>query len=301
MISLRSVLPCAGLAACIFWFGCAASRRDVEYCPELSRFKFLWKDVEQMNRLFAILGLHDARVTGFQRDSSGRHLFVRFELPGRSNMVVTLSATQALVSPLRGFGWVDDSGKQSCWLDLSDNRWHFSGGYVLPDNRYVTAVSGDYAAISDKPRTREWIARVESPADELVSLPPTVRVTDLRQQNNALYIFYLERMTNAPPAECKDAVHIAKYALTARSLRPEWNEVFPRVSILYDIDPEGKVVALRSSRIYFARASFVLLDSGRKVNLHSTGNQGVFLDPSVVAHLEKLVGQQGQARKGSVH
>src|SRR5881296_2002397 len=73
---------------------------NVERNPRMGRLEFLWRDLDQTERLAATLGFTKCHIQGIGRDSRGEKLLIFFEAKDKSNMLAVVTSQGARLKSL---------------------------------------------------------------------------------------------------------------------------------------------------------------------------------------------------------
>ena len=254
--------------------------------PSLPPSDVYWFGPER-EKLVASIGCSNVSWPSVQRDEAGTRLFLSFKELGGGYKVATISSNEIQLRALPGGAYLGEDGGPVCWYDKSIQTWSFSKRLVLATNLYVTACNSRFVAIADKTGTRQWIASVDAPLKEILSIPATVSVDLLSSFKDSLQFVGTSESGESKGKE-RQIMKVYEYNLQnsgaklTRTTQLEW------VGRVYDLNKARGLLLIRAEQTYFADASIIDLSTGQRKRVAAKGNDGLFLTQGVIQHLQRL-------------
>jgi len=270
---------CIGLLCCMLLAGCAGAKtlrkgRDIS-CRLL----------DEPGKLIQKLG-YGATTLSVSRSSTGDRLFVQFRDASHVSRVAIVSSDNVRVVELPGQSRLNDQERPVFWINDA-KAIQFASGYTLPKNMHTRNFISDGRFVALYDSNHLWIARVESPLDEVLVIPSHLFFEKLFSSGNKLYIFAAGQPEGNPRRDRRNVLKKYEYDIGSGSSKLLGVQDFDFTVSLSDFDPATNQMLARSLGDMFTHGWLVDATTGRRDAV--SGLCEIFLEEGVVRRLRSKI------------
>jgi hypothetical protein len=227
------------------------------------------------------------------RSRIGDRLFVQFEDPTSSYSVAIVSSNGLALKSLPGEGCLDEEGAPVFWTGWSNRMripFRLRGGAILPTNVYPNGPSdGRFVSMFRAHQDHWWIASVESPLEEILTLDWEKEFEFLISKGNRLHVFVRGKPEGKPRPDRWFILKRYEYEINDNKARLLEIQDFYFTWTVLDFDPESRLMYAASWNVPFAHGIIVDTATGRRKNVRGRGGRGYIVSESVARRFEEAL------------
>lgn len=248
----------------------------------------LWLGHKPMKQILARAGYTNTYLTSVRRDSTGERVFLQFDDYKGTYRVAIVDSNGVRIKELPGFAWLNDQGDPVCWFNDERRAWQLSDNSNLPTNLFVVWYYAGYVGMSDVPRTRLWIARVEAPSQEIVVLPPhAIHFEGLFVSKDKLHVFYTASSMESSSKRVKQVLMYHEYLVEGGRATLVREQELKWTRRVLDFDDQNHLLLAQSTGDMFPHGWLADLDTAVRKRVGIRGNHGFFLSDGVIRQFQE--------------
>jgi hypothetical protein len=248
------------------------------------------------------LGYPDNHSGLVSRSRTGDRLFIQFDDHVKRYdaavryKVAIIGSSSIVVEDLPGESYLNDEGEPvvwTRWLNNGRTPWQFANGSVLATNIYCRGHSdGRFIPLFRAHQDHWWIARVESPLEEIVTFDWGQELELLISHQERLHVFVRGKPEGKPRRDRWFILKHYEYQVNRDTARLLQVQDFYDTWAVMDFDPETNLMFASSWSTKCAHGLLVNTVDGKRKDVRVGCGRGYFLTDAVVKRFNAALGDR---------